>query len=70
VSAAFKKQEGILACPRCKSPMKEVLSIAPVQSDPGMVVYECPSCGYLTSVLTPPRPEPDDGSGGQGTPRR
>jgi hypothetical protein len=50
--------------------MKEVLSIAPVKSDPGMIAYECPSCGYLTSVLTPRRPEPGYGSGGQDTRRR
>jgi hypothetical protein len=33
--------------------MKEVVWIAPVQSDPGLIAYECPSCGYVTSVLTP-----------------
>jgi hypothetical protein len=40
--------------------MKEVLRIAPARSDPEMIAYECPSCGYVTSVLTPRRPEPDD----------
>ena len=30
----FEKREGILACPRCKAPMKEILRIAPVQSEP------------------------------------
>jgi hypothetical protein len=31
--------------------MKEVVWIAPVQNDPGLIAYECPSCGYVTSVL-------------------
>ena len=31
--------------------MKEVVWIAPVQNDPGLIAYECPSCGYGTSVL-------------------
>jgi hypothetical protein len=25
--------------------------IAPVQNDPGLIAYECLSCGYVTSVL-------------------
>jgi hypothetical protein len=33
--------------------MNEVLWIAPVQTDPGLIAYECPSCRYVTSVLTP-----------------
>jgi transposase-like protein len=47
----LEKREGTLACPRCKAPMKDVVRIAPVQSDPGLIAYECPSCGYVTSVL-------------------
>jgi hypothetical protein len=31
--------------------MKDVVSIAPAKSDPGLIAYECPSCGYVTSVL-------------------
>jgi hypothetical protein len=31
--------------------MTEVLRIAPVQNDPGLIAYECPYCGYVTSVL-------------------
>jgi hypothetical protein len=30
-----------------------VLWIEPVQTDPGLIAYECPSCGYVTSVLVP-----------------
>jgi hypothetical protein len=33
--------------------MEEVVWIAPVQGDPGLIAYECPSCGHVTSVLTP-----------------
>ena len=45
-----------LACPRCKAPMKDVVTIAPAQSDPGLIAYECPSCGYITSVLIDHQP--------------
>ena len=45
------KRERTLACPRCKAPMKDVVTIAPAQGDPGLIGYECPSCGYVTSVL-------------------
>jgi hypothetical protein len=37
--------------------MKEVLRLAPAQNDPGLIAYECPSCGYVTSALTPKRPD-------------
>jgi hypothetical protein len=43
--------------------MKEVVRIAPVQNDPGLIAYECPSCGYVTSVLIGPQ------SGDQGKDR-
>ena len=61
------KRVGTLACPLCKAPMKDVVWIAPVQSDPGLIAYECPSCGYVTSVLIDHPPDtseaafPDDG---------
>jgi rubredoxin len=60
------KREGTLACPRCKAPMKDVVWIAPVQSDPGLIAYECPSCGYLTSVLIATQ-SGDQSKGGQST---
>ena len=34
--------------------MDEVLSIAPLAGEPGLIAYECPNCGYVTSVLTQP----------------
>jgi uncharacterized Zn finger protein len=50
------KREGTLECPRCNAPMKDVVRIAPAQSDPGLIAYECPSCGYVTSVLIDHQP--------------
>jgi hypothetical protein len=35
--------------------MEEIVRIEPVGSEPGLIGYECPACGYVTSVLTPPR---------------
>jgi hypothetical protein len=35
--------------------MDEVVSIAPVAGEPGLIGYECPNCGYLTSVLVQPK---------------
>jgi hypothetical protein len=34
--------------------MDEVVSIAPLAGEPGLIAYECPSCGYVTSVLLHP----------------
>ena len=31
--------------------MEEVVRIAPLQNDPGLIAYECPSCGYVTSFF-------------------
>jgi hypothetical protein len=36
--------------------MMEVASVAPALSEPGLIAYECPSCGHVTSVLLPPLP--------------
>jgi hypothetical protein len=35
--------------------MKEIVSIAPFADEPGLQVYECPKCGYVTSVIVQPR---------------
>jgi predicted RNA-binding Zn-ribbon protein involved in translation (DUF1610 family) len=35
--------------------MDEVVSIAPVAGEPGLTAYECPNCGYVTSVLEQPK---------------
>jgi phosphate:Na+ symporter len=44
-----------LPCPRCRTTMHEVVSIAPVAGEPGPTAYECPNCGYVTSVLEQPK---------------
>jgi hypothetical protein len=41
--------------PALQGPMEEAVWIAPVQSDPGLIAYKCPSCGYVTSVLIAPQ---------------
>jgi hypothetical protein len=38
--------------------MDEVVSIAPVVGEPGLTAYECPKCGYVTSVLQPRKDPP------------
>jgi hypothetical protein len=38
--------------------MKNVVTIAPVVHENGLVAYECPQCGHVTSVLVrPARPQ-------------
>jgi hypothetical protein len=56
-------------CPRCHQPtMAEILTIAPVVHEPGLIAFECSRCGYLTSML---QPSPDSGNRGVVTaPRR
>jgi hypothetical protein len=50
---------GTLLCPRCKAAqMAEVTAIAPLLHEPGLIAYECPRCGYLTSVVQPPADPP------------
>jgi hypothetical protein len=51
--------------------MDDVVRIAPLVSEPGLIGYECPACSYVTSVLlqplkanpkadmSPSRPDPD-----------
>jgi hypothetical protein len=42
-------------CPRCRTEMKDVVTIAPSAGDPGLIAYECPKCGYVTSELYYPQ---------------
>jgi hypothetical protein len=35
--------------------MEEVVRIAPVVRENGLIAYECPSCHYVTSVLWQPK---------------
>jgi hypothetical protein len=36
--------------------MDDILTIPPVAGEMGLIAYECPGCGYVTSVLL----QPDD----------
>jgi hypothetical protein len=42
------------ACLRCGAAMKDVVTIQPLGSEPGLIAYECPRCGWVTSELVPP----------------
>jgi hypothetical protein len=48
-----RKSEGFV-CPRCRAIMDQVVWIAPVADEPGLIGYECPACRYVTSVLWRP----------------
>ena len=48
------KRGSALACSRCGAAMDEVVRIEPLAGEPGLIAYECPSCGYVTSVLSHP----------------
>ena len=50
----FPKGKGF-ACPRCKALMDEVVTIAPLADQPGLIGYECPDCSYVTSVILQPK---------------
>lgn len=43
--------------------MNEVVAIAPVLHETGLIAYECPHCEHLTSVLVPAEPSRSDSSG-------
>jgi hypothetical protein len=46
------KRTDLPKCPRCKrAVMSDILRIPPTLREPGLIAYECPSCGYVTSVL-------------------
>ena len=42
----LSKRRNSIACPRCKATMDEVVRIEPLQNEPGLIGYECPSCRY------------------------
>jgi len=49
------KRADLPDCPRCKAAaMADILTIAPTPHQPGLIAYECPKCGYVTSVLLQP----------------
>ena len=48
-----RKDDTAPHCSRCGTEMKDVVTIAPLADEPGLIAYECPNCGHLTSVLIP-----------------
>ena len=44
-------RDNVPSCPRCGAPMKEVVTIAPLGDEPGLIAYECSKCAHLMSVL-------------------
>jgi hypothetical protein len=52
VSDISKRGSGI-ACPRCQTSMQEIMRIAPLRNEPGLIAYECPACEKLTSEIWP-----------------
>ena len=59
VSDVSKIQSGI-ACPRCRTSMREITRIAPLRNEPGLIAYECSACGYVTSVILPAGKQTND----------
>jgi hypothetical protein len=48
------KRADMPACARCGAAMEEILTILPVVHEKGLIAYECPKCGYLSSLLIDP----------------
>jgi hypothetical protein len=48
-----KRRGSTAACPQCRTTVDEVVSIAPVAGEPGLIAYECPNCRHVPSMLTP-----------------
>ena len=52
--ATTQRHERTVSCPRCGTPMDEVVTIAPTLGEPGLIGYECPNCVFVTSELVQP----------------
>jgi hypothetical protein len=39
--------------------MIDVVTIAPLGHEPGLIAYECPKCRYVNSVLQYPQDKPE-----------
>jgi hypothetical protein len=35
--------------------MQEIVSIAPLRGEPGLIAYECSACSHVTSEILPAR---------------
>ena len=49
-----------IACPQCQTSMREIMRIAPLRNEPGLIAYECPACEKMTSEIWPAGDQPDD----------
>jgi uncharacterized Zn finger protein len=47
-----------IRCQRCSGTMDEIMQIEALWDAPGLVAFECPDCGYLTSVVVPAAAKP------------
>jgi C4-type Zn-finger protein len=39
------------SCPLCGGVMKDVVTIAPIAGEPGLIAYECQNCRHVMSDL-------------------
>jgi predicted RNA-binding Zn-ribbon protein involved in translation (DUF1610 family) len=51
LAAPSRGHAEFLTCPRCRTRMPKVVTIAPMGRQQGLIAYECPKCTYVTSVL-------------------
>jgi hypothetical protein len=49
--ARTQRRPQMPSCPRCGTPMQDVVTITPSFGQPGLIGYECPKCVYVTSEL-------------------
>ncbi len=42
------------------APMREIITIAPIGTEPGLIAYECSACSYVTNVIVPAEAESRD----------
>jgi hypothetical protein len=54
------KRTSQFACPRCRTPMQEIMRIAPLGDEPGLIAYECPACLKMTSEIWPAETDRSD----------
>ena len=48
-------RDELQSCPRCNARMIEIVTIAPMLDEPGLIAYECSKCGYVESELQQPK---------------
>ena len=48
--------------------MREIMRIAPLRIEPGLIAYECPACGKVTREIWPPERRMDQSDAPQAAP--